>query len=108
MRAAQDSANAQSASNVVTFKQYFGPKMESLTGAIVSSSESSSFLSKVIIGVTIIGTLIAGLQWYSALGADPDFSAFSDKRLDCVVAHGEEQSPVMVNAIIEFCSRKFD
>jgi hypothetical protein len=106
MQKAQTSANAQSASNVVTFKKYFGPKMESLTSAISEASRGSSFLSKVLIGITVVGTIIAGLQWYSAYGRAPDFSEYSDARLHCVVTQGKNQDQELVEAVIEFCSRE--
>jgi len=104
---AQESANAQSSLNVVNFKEYFGPKIENLTEAINSASQGSSFLSKVIIVVTVVATIIAGLQWYSTNARSHDFSQFGDKQLQCILALTKNQSEAMIDAAIEICMRRY-
>ena len=105
VRDAQNSANMQSSMDVSTFKKYFGPKLEDLTNAINSASNGSSFLSKVIV-VAIVGTVITALQWYSAYGHEYDFTQYNDKQLECIIDHAKDQNEIVIDAVIEMCSRK--
>ena len=81
--------------------------MDALTQAITAASNGSSFLSKVIIGVTIVGTIIAALQWFSAHNNDYDFTQYSDKQLKCIIGLTKSQNETMIDAAIELCSRRF-
>ena len=106
MRAAQNSANEQSAANVVTFKKFFGPKMEALTDSIDSASRSSSFLSRVLIGVTLVGTIIAGLGWYQGYSEKQTIKALSTQELRCAFEKSLGKSDIAMLAAIELCERE--
>ena len=102
----QNSANIQSAENIVNNKKFFGPKLEKLTEAINKASQSSGVLSKVIIVVAIVGTIITALQWYGTQVQEYDFTQYNDKQLKCIIALTKDQNKIMIDAAIELCLRR--
>ena len=106
LRENQNNANQQSMLNTVNLRKFFGPKLDELTKSINAASAGSSFLSKVIIGVTITGTIIAGLQMYSSYITKPDFSKLSDENLKCVMALAKDQNQQVTGIALEICARK--
>ena len=106
MQDAQVLANKQSVANVVTFKSFFGPKMDALTGAISSASRSSTFLSWVLIFITVIGTLIAGLSWYGSYNEKKALQSLSDEQLQCALEKSLGKSDVAMFVAVELCARE--
>lgn len=103
---AQDSANKQAMLNTVNLQKVFGPRLDNLTSSINTASSSSSFLSKVIICVAVIGTLIAAVDWYSNYQPSNDYRLMSDEKLACIMEHGKNQNSEIVKVALELCSRK--
>jgi hypothetical protein len=106
LKETQNSANKQAMLNTENFSKFFGPKLDGLTQSINSASSSSSFLSRIIIIVTVVGTLIAAFQWYSDYSKTPNFSGLSNDNLACIMRLAKDQNDQVTSIAFEICSRK--
>jgi len=93
----------QSMYNVVTLKQFFGPKLDALTNAINSASKSSLWLSISIGILTAIGVFISLLNLWLHYDSENKIRSLSRSQLECVINKASGGGDLIVIAATEYC-----
>jgi len=91
----------QSMYNVITLKQFFGPKLDALTNAINSASKSSSWLSISIVFLTAIGVIISLSSLWLHYNAENKIRSLSISQLECVINKASGGGDLIVVAATE-------
>ncbi|EAT10989.1 hypothetical protein HF888_05800 [Bermanella marisrubri] len=101
----QNNANLQSLLNSTNQQKFFGPKLEQLTESINKASDSSGFLSKVVIALTLVATFIAGLEVYLNFFNTNAYSNYKTESLTCIINTQKLSDNIPVDLATEYCDR---